>query len=86
MYVKETGKKLGHTIWNSPGWVMTATCEDFAVMYPGTDTWTTYTGPMAYDNCLSDLYDAGLTGAYYEVQNYWGTSCNGLEHSCGLSA
>lgn len=84
MYNRDTGEKLGYTIWNSPGWVITATCEDFSVMYPGSDEWVMYAGPTAYDDCLSDLYDAGLMGAFYSVRDYWGATCNGLEHSCGL--
>jgi hypothetical protein len=75
----------GYTIHNSPGWVMTANCEDFAVWYPGAAGFTRYTGPGAYEEVTAALYDAGLVSAYYHTRDYWGFRCPYTNrHTCGL--
>jgi len=77
--------KNGYTIWAHPVTVIRHNCDSFTAWYPEQwETPTQYTGPHAYDNMLSDLYDNGHLEAFYNIRAQ-DTPCPDTDkHQCGL--
>lgn len=71
-------------IWRDGVKVMTANCEAWAID-DARGNRRHFTGPDSYNAVLSELYDAGHLGAFYEARDYWGTLCHWTDrHTCGL--